>query len=49
MKKMTEENVKAALAFKPLHVCSTCGFTVEGDAPDTCPVCGAAKAKFVTF
>jgi rubrerythrin len=37
------------MAFKPLHVCSTCGFTVEGDAPDKCPVCGAAKAKFVTF
>jgi rubrerythrin len=37
------------LAFKPIQVCSTCGFTVEGDAPDKCPVCGAAKAKFVAF
>ncbi len=24
-----------------LQVCQTCGYTVEGDAPDTCPVCGA--------
>jgi rubrerythrin len=37
------------LAYKPIHVCSTCGFTVEGDAPDKCPICGAAKAKFITF
>ncbi len=35
--------------FKPIHVCSTCGFTMEGDAPDKCPVCGALKDKFVTF
>lgn len=34
---------------KPLHVCGQCGFTMEGNAPDTCPVCGAPKAKFVTF
>jgi rubrerythrin len=34
---------------KPLHVCGQCGFTMEGDAPDKCPVCGAPKDKFVTF
>lgn len=34
---------------KPIHVCSVCGFTMEGDAPDTCPVCGTPKVKFVTF
>ena len=27
-------------------VCEVCGFTVEGEAPDKCPVCGAAKEKF---
>ena len=26
------------------YVCSVCGHTVENEAPDTCPVCGA-KAK----
>jgi rubrerythrin len=31
---------------KDLHVCSVCGMTVEGDAPDRCPVCGAPKVKF---
>jgi rubrerythrin len=35
--------------FKPIHVCSVCGFTMEGEAPDHCPVCGSPKAKFVTF
>ncbi|MFZ5997236.1 MAG: rubrerythrin family protein [Nitrospirota bacterium] len=28
------------------HVCSVCGHTVEGEAPDTCPVCGAKKQAF---
>jgi rubrerythrin len=35
--------------FKPIHVCGVCGFTMEGGAPDKCPVCGAAKDKFVAF
>jgi rubrerythrin len=37
------------IGFRPVHVCSVCGFTMEGDAPDTCPVCGSPKVKFVTF
>jgi len=37
------------LEAKPIHVCSVCGFTMEGDAPDNCPVCGAPKSKFVMF
>ncbi len=37
------------IEFKPIHVCSMCGFTMEGDAPDRCPVCGAPKPKFVDF
>ena len=37
------------IAFAPIHVCSVCGFTMEGDAPDKCPICGAPKDKFVTF
>jgi rubrerythrin len=28
------------------HVCSVCGNTVEGEAPDICPVCGNPKTKF---
>jgi rubrerythrin len=33
----------------PIHVCSVCGFTMEGNAPDKCPVCGTPKEKFVKF
>lgn len=29
-----------------IRVCPTCGNTFMGEAPDTCPVCGAARAKF---
>jgi len=28
------------------HVCGVCGNTVEGEAPDKCPVCGAGKEAF---
>ena len=34
---------------KPIHVCTVCGFTMEGVAPKNCPICGAPKEKFVTF
>jgi rubrerythrin len=33
----------------PLQVCTMCGYTVEGEAPDKCPVCGAPKEKFKEF
>ena len=33
----------------PIHVCGVCGFTMEGTAPDKCPVCGTPKSKFTTF
>jgi rubrerythrin len=32
-----------------IFVCPVCGFTMDGHAPDTCPICGAPKAKFVKF
>jgi rubrerythrin len=28
------------------YVCQVCGMTVEGSAPDKCPVCGAPKGSF---
>jgi len=28
------------------YICKVCGYTAEGDAPDTCPVCGAKKMAF---
>lgn len=29
-----------------IHVCSICGNTVIGDAPDECPICKAKKERF---
>lgn len=34
---------------KPVYVCEICGYTVIGDAPDKCPVCGAPVGKFKKF
>lgn len=33
-------------ADSPYAVCQVCGYTVEGDAPDRCPVCRAAHKQF---
>ena len=41
---MLEEGKEAEQ--KPFHVCQVCGYTVEGEAPDKCPVCGAPKNMF---
>jgi rubrerythrin len=32
-----------------IYICPICGYTVEGEAPDRCPVCGVSKEKFVRF
>lgn len=29
------------------YVCSVCGYTAEGSAPDICPVCGSKKQAFM--
>jgi len=36
----------ATMELKPFYVCQYCGNTVEGEAPDKCPVCGAPKKMF---
>lgn len=35
-----------AMAEKPIYVCQYCGNTVEGEAPEKCPICGAPKKMF---
>ncbi len=32
-----------------VQICETCGYTMEGDAPDKCPICGAKKERFKEF
>ncbi len=31
---------------KDIYVCPTCGYTVEGEPPDNCPVCKTQKKHF---
>jgi len=33
----------------PIQVCEVCGYTLEGEAPDRCPICNALKDKFTAF
>jgi rubrerythrin len=39
-------NQGKAMPDKPFFVCQVCGHTVEGSAPDKCPVCGALAKMF---
>jgi len=32
-----------------IWVCTACGFTMEGDAPDGCPICGGRHDDFRKF
>lgn len=34
---------------KRFYVCPICGHTVEGEAPDKCPICGVKKDMFKEF
>ncbi len=40
---------KQDISGEDIWICAACGFTVEGEAPDVCPVCGAPRAKFRRF
>ncbi len=37
---------KQVLPGEPYFVCGVCGYTVAGEAPDKCPICGALKILF---
>jgi len=37
------------VSFGKIHICPVCGYTMEGDAPDVCPICNAKKATFKTY
>lgn len=32
-----------------IYICEVCGWTGEGEPPERCPLCGAAKEKFRKF
>lgn len=33
----------------PLFICENCGYTVEGRAPEICPICKVSREKFLRF
>jgi rubrerythrin len=33
----------------PIQICTVCGYTLEGQVPDKCPICGAQNDKFKTY
>ncbi len=37
------------LALGTVQICPVCGHTLEGDAPDKCPICQADGAKYIAF
>jgi rubrerythrin len=43
------DSTRKDMALGPVQVCDVCGWTYEGEIPDKCPICGAAKEKFQTF
>jgi len=46
-KKIAEQ--KKDVDYKKVYICPVCGYTVIGEAPDKCPVCGTPKEKFRLF
>jgi len=36
-------------ALGAIQICTICGYTVEGETPERCPVCNARKESFKTF
>jgi len=42
-------DTKKDVALGPVQVCQVCGYTLEGSAPDKCPLCNAPKEKFTEF
>lgn len=34
---------------EPIAVCNGCGYTMVGDIPERCPVCGAPRTNFTEF
>ena len=47
----TKEKVekKNEVKLEKIYICPVCGYTVVGEAPDKCPVCGVPKSKFKAF
>lgn len=48
-KALDSVNLGKDVGLGPIQVCGVCGYTLEGEAPDRCPICNALKNKFIEF
>jgi rubrerythrin len=37
------------LELEDVGVCEVCGYTIEGEAPERCPICKAKKDRFKIY
>jgi len=37
------------IEIRKIYICPKCGYTVEGEPPERCPVCGLPREKFKEF
>lgn len=37
------------ISIGPIQICPDCGYTIAGEAPERCPICGAKGMKFRAF
>jgi rubrerythrin len=37
------------VAVLAIFVCPVCGYTMEGEAPERCPVCNTPSSKYLKF
>ncbi|MEM3976768.1 MAG: rubrerythrin family protein, partial [Thermoplasmata archaeon] len=40
---------KKDISIGDIYICSVCGYTTTGKAPEKCPVCGAPSSAFRKF
>ncbi|MDI9441375.1 MAG: rubrerythrin family protein [Firmicutes bacterium] len=40
---------KSDIEIGTIHICDICGYTVDGEIPEKCPICSAKKDRFVSF
>ncbi|MCL5950848.1 MAG: rubrerythrin family protein [Chloroflexi bacterium] len=45
----TSVDAKKDAELPTIYVCESCGYTMEGDPPERCPICGAVHTRFRKF
>src|SRR5690554_1876694 len=40
---------KSDIEIGTIHICDICGYTVDGEIPEKCPICSAPQSKILAF